>query len=168
MIAISFANIKEKTFEDTQKKIFQMFSDLYSRYDFLKQSKKLTDSEVDFFLRVQNCSGSVEAALALHHLSDYLSRYYGKRTIILLDEYDTPMQEAYVNGYWDDIVAFTRNLFNSTFKTNSYLERGIMFGILLKPELDAPSPLGSEKPRQADEVGFPAKLEKTSLSSQCQ
>ena len=49
--------------------------------------------------------------------------------IIILDEYDTPMQEAYMNGYWDELVALTRSLFNSTFKTNPYLERGIMIGI---------------------------------------
>lgn len=52
-----------------------------------------------------------------------------KNVIILLDEYDTPMQEAYVNGYWEELVAFTRSLFNSTFKTNPYLERAIMTGI---------------------------------------
>ena len=66
---------------------------------------------------------------ALKNLSNYLSRYYGKKVIILLDEYDTPMQEAYVNGYWEELVAFTRSLFNSTFKTNPYLERAIMTGI---------------------------------------
>ena len=65
----------------------------------------------------------------LNELSNYLSRYYGKKVIILLDEYDTPMQEAYVNGYWEELVAFTRSLFNSTFKTNPYLERAIMTGI---------------------------------------
>ena len=56
-------------------------------------------------------------------------RYYGKKVIILLDEYDTPMQEAYVQGFWDEMVSFTRSLFNSTFKTNPYIARGIMTGI---------------------------------------
>jgi hypothetical protein len=49
--------------------------------------------------------------------------------IILLDEYDTPMQEAYVNGFWDELISFMRNMFNSAFKTNPYLERAIMTGI---------------------------------------
>ncbi|MCI5586442.1 MAG: ATP-binding protein, partial [Lachnospiraceae bacterium] len=66
---------------------------------------------------------------SIYQLSDYLSRYYGKKVIILLDEYDTPMQEAYVNGFWDELVAFTRSLFNSTFKTNPYLARAVMTGI---------------------------------------
>jgi len=69
------------------------------------------------------------AADSLRALSNYLMRYYGKKVIILLDEYDTPMQEAYIDGYWDELVAFTRNLFNATFKTNPYLERAIMTGI---------------------------------------
>lgn len=70
-----------------------------------------------------------EATSALYQLSDFLYRYYGKKVIILLDEYDTPMQEAYVNGFWDELVAFTRSLFNSTFKTNPYLARAVMTGI---------------------------------------
>ncbi len=70
-----------------------------------------------------------DATMALHHLSRFLSRYYGKKVIILLDGYDTPMQEAYVNGYWDEMVSFIRSLFNSTFKTNPYLERATMTGI---------------------------------------
>lgn len=67
------------------------------------------------------------------------SRFYRKRVIILLDEYDTPMQEAYINGYWDDLMQFMRSLFNSTFKTNLYLELDLtnfevklMFHIMIK------------------------------------
>ena len=70
-----------------------------------------------------------DAPLALHKLSDYLCRYYGKKVIILLDEYDTPMQEAFVHGYWEEMVEFTRSLFNATFKTNPYMERAVMTGI---------------------------------------
>lgn len=70
-----------------------------------------------------------EAGSSLHRLSEYLCHHYGKKVIILLDEYDTPMQEAYVYGFWDEMVAFIRSLFNSTFKTNPYMGRGIMTGI---------------------------------------
>lgn len=129
VISLSFAGIKEKTYDDTIQKIYQMLSDLYGRFDFLKASGKLVESEVDFFERVQKSAGRTEATLSLHHLSDYLSRYYGKKVIILLDEYGTPMQEAYVYGYWEELVSFTRSLFNSTFKTNPFLERGLMTGI---------------------------------------
>lgn len=70
-----------------------------------------------------------DATSAIYQLSDYLYRYYGKKVIILLDEYDTPMQEAYVYGFWEEMVAFTRSLFNSTFKTNPNMARGVMTGI---------------------------------------
>ena len=71
----------------------------------------------------------VDATLALYQLSSFLYQYYGKKVILLLDEYDTPMQEAYVDGYWDELVKFTRSLFNAAFKTNPWLERAIMTGI---------------------------------------
>lgn len=71
----------------------------------------------------------IDAPMALYNLADYLHLYYGKKVIILLDEYDTPMQEAYVNGYWEELVGFTRSLFHATFKTNPYLARGLMTGI---------------------------------------
>lgn len=72
---------------------------------------------------------NVTAANSIHNLCAYLNKYYNKKVIVLLDEYDTPLQEAYVHGYWEELVAFTRSLFNNTFKTNPYLERAIMTGI---------------------------------------
>lgn len=96
---------------------------------FLLEEGGLQEAEKESFLRKNIDMEDVDATLGLHQLSFYLSRYYGKKVIILLDEYDTPMQEAYVNGYWKELVAFTRSLFNATFKTNPYLERGIMTGI---------------------------------------
>ncbi len=69
------------------------------------------------------------AANSLNALSDYLMRYYGKKVIILLDEYDTPLQEAYIYGYWAEMAVFIRNLFNAAFKTTKFLERAIMTGI---------------------------------------
>ena len=129
VISLSFANIKEKNYEITRKKICQILTDLYADYTFLMKSDVMETSDREFFHRISPDMGDVEATLALHNLSKYLSRYYGKKVIILLDEYDTPMQEAYVDGYWDELVVFTRSLFNSTFKTNPWLDRAIMTGI---------------------------------------
>lgn len=129
VISLSFANIKEKNYEITRKKICQILTDLYADYTFLMKSDVMEASDREFFHRISPDMGDVEATLALHNLSKYLSRYYGKKVIILLDEYDTPMQEAYVGGYWDELVVFTRSLFNSTFKTNPWLDRAIMTGI---------------------------------------
>ncbi len=129
VISLSFACIKDNNYETTRRKICQILSNLYSQYDFLLEGDHLNEKEKKFFESVTADMGDVEATLALHQLSLYLSRYYGKKVLILLDEYDTPMQEAYINGYWEEIVSFTRSLFNSTFKTNPYLERAIMTGI---------------------------------------
>ncbi|MDO4298152.1 MAG: AAA family ATPase [Lachnospiraceae bacterium] len=129
VISLSFANVKEKDYPTTRRKICQILTDLYAQYDFLLSSGFLNEKERAFFKSVSADMGDVEASFSLHHLANYLSRYYGKKTIILLDEYDTPMQEAYVEGYWEELVSFTRSLFNAAFKTNPYLERAIMTGI---------------------------------------
>ena len=71
----------------------------------------------------------IEIAMSLNRLSLCMSRCYGEKVIILLDEYDTPLQEAYLYGYWDKMVLLVRSLFNYTFKTNPYLERGLVTGI---------------------------------------
>ena len=130
VISLSFANMKERDYKTTREKINRILNNLYVKYIFLRDSDVLTDTDRAFFDRVLAVEISdSDATLALYQLSDYLYRYYGKKAIILLDEYDTPMQEAYVGGYWDEIVAFTRSLFNSSFKTNPWLERAVMTGI---------------------------------------
>ncbi len=129
VISLSFANIKEKDYQTTKKGIFQILTDLYNKHSFLLESGLLNENEKKYFLSVHMEMEEIIATRAIHKLSDFLSRYYGKKVIILLDEYDTPMQEAYVNGYWEELVSFTRSMFNSTFKTNPYLARAIMTGI---------------------------------------
>ncbi len=129
VISLSFAGIKETNYPDTRKKICQIIAGEYSRRQYLLAGQYLTNSEKELFQQKTMEMDDVNATMAINQLSEYLSRYYGRRVIILLDEYDTPMQEAYVNGFWDELVAFTRNLFNSTFKTNPWLERAIMTGI---------------------------------------
>ena len=130
VISISFARIKESNYVTTREKICEILRNLYIKHSFLKESKVLTDADRAYFERVLSVTvGDSDITSSLYQLSDFLQRYYGKKVIILLDEYDTPMQEAYVNGFWDELVAFTRSLFNSTFKTNPYMERAIMTGI---------------------------------------
>ena len=130
VISLSFANVKEKDYKTTREKICQLLTNLYVKYSFLKESEILADADRAFFDRILSVEmRDSDATLALYQLSDYLYRYYGKKVIILLDEYDTPMQEAYVDGFWDEMVGFTRSMFNAAFKTNPWLERGIMTGI---------------------------------------
>lgn len=103
--------------------------EVYDRHDFLLDSGTLKEGEREFFGRVSMDMADSVAAYSLKALSIYLSRYYGKRVIILLDEYDTPLQEAWVNGYWQEMVDFMGSMFNSAFKTNPYMERAVMTGI---------------------------------------
>lgn len=129
VISLSFANVKETDFATTRRKICQLIVNLYGEYLFLKDSDVLNEIDRDFFRRVSVDMGDVEATMALYQLSSFLYRYYGRKVILLLDEYDTPMQEAYVRGYWEELTAFTRSLFNASFKTNPWLERALMTGI---------------------------------------
>lgn len=129
VISLSFARVKETDFESTKRRIIELLTELFEKYAFLAESDRLSQNEKDYMQRMAREMDTFDAGSSLHRLSEYLYRYYGKKVIILLDEYDTPMQEAYVNGFWEEMVAFTRNLFNSTFKTNPYMERAIMTGI---------------------------------------
>lgn len=130
VISISFANVKEVNYVNAKERICQLLTNLFVKHSYLIESKVLTDADRIFFNRFLSLDiRDTDATLALYQLSDYLYRYYEKKVIILLDEYDTPMQEAYVNGYWEELLSFTRSLFNSTFKTNPYMERAIMTGI---------------------------------------
>ena len=130
VISLSFARVKETNYEDTRERICQIIRNLYIKYGFLKESGVLAEADKAYFDRIlAEKISNPDLTASLYQLSEYLHRYYGKKVIILLDEYDTPMQEAYVNGYWESLVGLTRSLFNSAFKTNPWLERGMMTGI---------------------------------------
>ena len=129
MISLSFAAVKEKDYESTVQRINQILTDLYYENCFLLESDCLLPEEKEDFRQVSRGMSEVTATMAIHRLSRYLHKYYNKRVIILLDEYDTPMQEAYMNSYWEELVSFTRSMFNAAFKTNPYLDRAIMTGI---------------------------------------
>ena len=130
MISLSFARVKEVNYQDTRAKICEILRNLYTKYLFLRESPVLSGADRAYFDRMlEQEISNTDATSALYQMSDYLYRYYGRKVIILLDEYDTPMQEAYLHGFWDEIVAFSRSLFNSAFKTNPWLERAIMTGI---------------------------------------
>ena len=129
VLFISFADVKENSFIQARKKICRIIKELYRQFAFLTEENFFSTDEKRDFGRISVEMEDNEASFAIKGLSGYLERYYGKKVIILLDEYDTPMQEAYVNGYWTELAAFIRSLFNSTFKTNPYLERAIMTGI---------------------------------------
>ncbi|WP_288619862.1 AAA family ATPase [uncultured Eubacterium sp.] len=129
VIYLSFADVKQTNYEDAVKKIKRILSDLYQQYIFLLQEDCMTEMQKKQFSEVSPQMDHVTAQCALQDLAHYLYQFYGKKVILLLDEYDTPMQEAYVYGYWKEFTAFIRSMFNSAFKTNPYLERAVMTGI---------------------------------------
>ena len=129
VIFLSFAIIKEASFPEARKSICRMIEEQYNKYDFLLEKGLLNEKERAFYQSVTTDMSSSTAAVALRMLSDFLCRHHKKKVIILLDEYDTPMQEAYVGGYWEEMTAFIRTMFNATFKTNPWLERAVMTGI---------------------------------------
>ncbi len=129
VITLSFADVKETVCPNAKKKICRIISNLYNKFDFLLESGKLNENEKEFYRSVSDDMEDYIATDALNALSNYLMRYYGKQVLIFLDEYDTPLQEAYVHGYWEELITFIRSLFNATFKTNFCLERAIMTGI---------------------------------------
>lgn len=129
VIAATFADVKESDFIGARQKLCMIIKNIYDKYDFLLDSGCLKEGEIEFFKKVSPEMPDYVASYSLKSLSLYLSRYYKKKVIILLDEYDTPLQEAYINGYWDEMVRFIGNLFNATFKTNPSLDRAIMTGI---------------------------------------
>ena len=129
VISLSFANVKESNYEQAKKRICRLIAEVYNKSNFLLEKDFLTDQDKQFYLSINADMPEETATFALYKMSDFLCKYYKKKVIILLDEYDTPMQEAYVHGYWKELVSFARGLFNATFKTNPWMERSIMTGI---------------------------------------
>ncbi|MDE6943935.1 MAG: ATP-binding protein [Lachnospiraceae bacterium] len=129
VIFLSFADIKANTFAMAREKICMLIREIYGRYDFLLAGGTLKEGEPEFFRSVFSEMSDSVVSYSLKNLSGYLARYYNKKVVILLDEYDAPLQEAWVYGYWQEMVELIRGLFNSTFKTNPWLDRAVMTGI---------------------------------------
>ena len=138
MIFISFAEIKANNFKDTKNDMVSVINDVYKQHSYLLEDAILTDAERNLFRQLDDYSKNTNVNKDISNeiiyrsvkdLAAILYRKFEKKVIILLDEYDTPMQEAYVNGFWNDMVGFIRSFFNSTLKTNPYLDRAIMTGI---------------------------------------
>ena len=129
VIFLSFAGVKYTDYRNTKASLNGMIADLYNRYEWMLRDERFTDADREAFKEISKKMDDPTAAMSLNRLCEWLYRYYGKKCIVLLDEYDTPMQEAYIHGFWDELVAYTRALFNNTFKTNPSLERAVMTGI---------------------------------------
>ena len=129
VILLSFAGVKHTDFGNARATINALIAEVFRQYRWMLEDERFTDEDRFFFRETQGNMSDSTAALSLKRLCEWLYRFYGKRCILLLDEYDTPIQEAWLNGYWEEMTAYIRALFNNTFKTNPFLERGLMTGI---------------------------------------
>ena len=172
VIAISLKSVNGNDYETARNMISSVIGKEALRFQFLAESDRLTEVEKKLYAQLIAVDDTSSFKLSdavlmgsLSMLSSLLRKHYGREVIVLIDEYDVPLSKAHENGYYDQMVMLIRNLFDQVLKTNDDLKFAVLTGCL---RAVAPSPLGSKKPCQADEAGFPAKLEKTSLSSQCQ
>jgi len=138
VINFSFAGVKAGSFRGAKNGIVKAVADAYEAHRYLKDSGILSADERQDYDALQRYVDTASpdkriddqfVAMSINKLSKYLERYHNRKVIILLDEYDTPLQEAYVSGYWKELVKFIRELFNWTFKTNEHLFRGLLTGI---------------------------------------
>ena len=134
VISLSFAKLKNDSLSGMQERMSDIFGSLYIRYsDMVEKSTAIPEKMKEKFdsicekLNKGNSGNTVTDAIS--YLCEVLFSEYKKKVIILLDEYDTPLQEAYTGGFWDEMVSFMRIFFNSTFKSNKYMQRAVMTGI---------------------------------------
>lgn len=129
VIFLTFANIKADRYSEMENKIVEVIASLYNENDYLLDGDCLNTNEKEYYKKIKIGMPSDIAVGAIHQMACFMQRYYKENVIILLDEYDTPMQEAWLSGYWNKAVSFFSSFFNATFKTNPYLERGMITGI---------------------------------------
>ncbi len=129
VIFLSFASIKSGEPARIKIAIKQVISNIYKSFQYMMESEIFDCGDRKYYSSVNDDMSDETVYIAINRLCFYLERYYGRKTILLLDEYDTPMQEAWLNGCWEEAVSFFRSFFNAAFKTNPHMERGLITGI---------------------------------------
>ena len=131
VIFLTLKDVKFDTWEATIDKIGELLQDEYGRHQEILNSDKISQYEKEYFSKILNkAANQVELSSALERLSKMLAVYYGKAPIIIIDEYDTPIQEGYSKDFYDEIIGFMRNFFSGAFKDNKNLSYGFLTGIL--------------------------------------
>ena len=128
VIFISLKGLKEKTWENCFNEIKALISKLYNEFEFIK--KVLNESELNIFDKIWLKKDDGEYINALKNLTSFLYKYYKKEVILLIDEYDAPLINAYEYGYYDEAILFFKVFYGEALKTNLYLRTGIMTGII--------------------------------------
>ncbi|KJJ83680.1 hypothetical protein OMAG_002451, partial [Candidatus Omnitrophus magneticus] len=131
VIFLTLKDVKEKTWEITYSKIKKLLQEEYKRHQYLIEGNILDKTDKINFEKILNLTaeqGDYENSLKT--LSFFLERYHNKKVIILLDEYDTPIQSGYLENFYEHVISFMRNFLSGGFKDNTSLEKGVLTGIL--------------------------------------
>ncbi|MCD7717365.1 MAG: ATP-binding protein [Lachnospiraceae bacterium] len=130
VINFSLANVKQDTYKSMCYSIRMLLSQLFRRHSYLLDSEKLSEYEKEKYDSILCEKAPDESCMtAVQFLSQCMYEHFGKKVMILIDEYDTPMLEAYTAGYWEEAIKYIRRMFHAAFKDNPWLDRGLMTGI---------------------------------------
>ena len=135
VIFFSLKDIATGNYQDALRDLCGKISDLYAEYGFLAESPALNEREKEYFLSVYNIAdheqyGRDKWGKSLKMLTVYLWKHYGVKTIMLLDEYDAPIQHAWEDGYYEDMIRFMRQFYSEVLKGNDALEFAVLTGVL--------------------------------------
>ena len=131
VIFLSLKSAKQPNFEEAYKKICKALAEEFRRHQYLLEGNSLADDQKIMFQKIMTGQADYSAYNdALKFLSECLWQYHGKNTMILIDEYDVPLENAYLEGFYDQMIPFIRSLFESALKTNPYLEKSVITGCL--------------------------------------
>ena len=131
VIFLSLKSAKQPNFEEAYKKICKALAEEFRRHQYLLAGNSLADDQKIMFQKIMTGQADYSAYNdALKFLSECLWQYHGKNTMILIDEYDVPLENAYLEGFYDQMIPFIRSLFESALKTNPYLEKSVITGCL--------------------------------------
>ncbi|MCD7957737.1 MAG: ATP-binding protein [Lachnospiraceae bacterium] len=130
VINLSLADVKQGSYESMCNAMRIQFAELFERHSYLLDSDKLSGAEKETFSQITWQKASDEMCMkAIRFLAQCMYEHFGKKVLILLDEYDTPMLESYTAGYWDTAIEYIRRMFHAAFKDNPYLDRALITGI---------------------------------------
>ncbi|WP_314015730.1 AAA family ATPase [Leptotrichia wadei] len=128
VISISFKDYNEKNWKSGFREVKGIIERLYTKYKFL--TEKMDEIEIEKFNSVRRTLDLADWKNSLLNLSKYLYEYYGKKVIVLIDEYDQPIINSYINGYYNETIDFFKSFYGSVLKDNEYLEMSVITGIL--------------------------------------
>ena len=128
VIYFSFKDLKKKTWEECFSGLKYIVSNIFKDFRFIES--KLIEEDKENFNKIISKKDEARWSTSIKDLSEYLYIYYGKKAVILIDEYDNPIRSAYFNGYYEEGISFFRDFYSGALKDNRYLEKGVLTGIL--------------------------------------